>query len=148
VGTLQGHDNRVSCLGVSNDAISLCTGSWDSMVRFPLVACFRCDLTPRAAPDLGMVIDARMNHAKHFERRRPFINPHIYLNQRQHDTVNAACRVRCIIQQSLRTFHVRCGARIPSSLPSPTPIPPGQRRAVNHFLTVRTKKKFLLFGGR
>lgn len=33
VGTLQGHDNRVSCLGVSNDAMSLCTGSWDSMVR-------------------------------------------------------------------------------------------------------------------
>lgn len=36
VGTLQGHDNRVSCLGVSNDAMSLCTGSWDSMVSsFP-----------------------------------------------------------------------------------------------------------------
>jgi WD40 repeat protein len=34
VGTLQGHDNRVSCLGVSNDALSLCTGSWDSMVRY------------------------------------------------------------------------------------------------------------------
>ena len=32
VGTLQGHENRVSCLGVSNDAMSLCTGSWDSMV--------------------------------------------------------------------------------------------------------------------
>lgn len=29
---MQGHDNRVSCLGVSNDALSLCTGSWDSMV--------------------------------------------------------------------------------------------------------------------
>lgn len=43
VGTLQGHDNRVSCLGVSNDAMSLCTGSWDSMVSslplllFPLM---------------------------------------------------------------------------------------------------------------
>jgi guanine nucleotide-binding protein G(I)/G(S)/G(T) subunit beta-1 len=36
VGTLQGHDNRVSCLGVSNDALSLCTGSWDSMVGFTL----------------------------------------------------------------------------------------------------------------
>lgn len=33
VGVLQGHENRVSCLGVSNDAISLCTGSWDSTVR-------------------------------------------------------------------------------------------------------------------
>lgn len=33
VGTLQGHENRVSCLGVSQDAMSLCTGSWDSSVR-------------------------------------------------------------------------------------------------------------------
>lgn len=32
VGSLVGHDNRVSCLGVSNDGISLCTGSWDSLV--------------------------------------------------------------------------------------------------------------------
>lgn len=33
VGSLNGHENRVSCLGVSNDGISLCTGSWDSTVR-------------------------------------------------------------------------------------------------------------------
>lgn len=33
VGALVGHDNRVSCLGVSNDGMSLCTGSWDSLVR-------------------------------------------------------------------------------------------------------------------
>lgn len=32
VGSLSGHENRVSCLGVSNDGISLCTGSWDSLV--------------------------------------------------------------------------------------------------------------------
>lgn len=32
MGSLTGHDNRVSCLGVSNDGISLCTGSWDSLV--------------------------------------------------------------------------------------------------------------------
>ena len=32
VGSLNGHENRVSCLGVSNDGISLCTGSWDSLV--------------------------------------------------------------------------------------------------------------------
>lgn len=32
VGSLNGHENRVSCLGVSNDAMSLCTGSWDSTV--------------------------------------------------------------------------------------------------------------------
>lgn len=38
VGSLNGHENRVSCLGVSNDGISLCTGSWDSTVClfFPL----------------------------------------------------------------------------------------------------------------
>ena len=34
VGTLSGHENRVSCLGVSNDGISLCTGSWDSTVSY------------------------------------------------------------------------------------------------------------------
>jgi hypothetical protein len=33
VGSLVGHENRVSCLGVSNDGISLCTGSWDAFVR-------------------------------------------------------------------------------------------------------------------
>lgn len=36
VGSLSGHENRVSCLGVSNDGISLCTGSWDSLVSDPL----------------------------------------------------------------------------------------------------------------
>lgn len=34
VGSLVGHENRVSCLGVSNDGISLCTGSWDSLVSY------------------------------------------------------------------------------------------------------------------
>ena len=34
VGNLNGHENRVSCLGVSNDGMSLCTGSWDSTVSF------------------------------------------------------------------------------------------------------------------
>jgi len=38
VGALQGHENRVSCLGVSNDAMSLCTGSWDATVRVLLRA--------------------------------------------------------------------------------------------------------------
>lgn len=37
VGSLVGHENRVSCLGVSNDGISLCTGSWDSLVGCPLL---------------------------------------------------------------------------------------------------------------
>ncbi|MCO5609440.1 hypothetical protein L7F22_063666 [Adiantum nelumboides] len=29
-GVLAAHENRVSCLGVSNDGMALCTGSWDS----------------------------------------------------------------------------------------------------------------------
>ena len=33
VGCLAGHDNRVSCLGVSNDGMALCTGSWDSFAK-------------------------------------------------------------------------------------------------------------------
>ncbi|KAL9563477.1 hypothetical protein ACKAV7_012385 [Fusarium commune] len=33
VGSLVGHENRVSCLGVSNDGTSLCTGSWDSLLK-------------------------------------------------------------------------------------------------------------------
>jgi len=30
---LPGHDNRVSCLGVSHDGMALCTGSWDSFLK-------------------------------------------------------------------------------------------------------------------
>lgn len=45
VGTLQGHDNRVSCLGVSNDAMSLCTGSWDSMASSPTTLLHKQKLT-------------------------------------------------------------------------------------------------------
>lgn len=30
---LSGHDNRVSCLGVSSDGNALCTGSWDSLLK-------------------------------------------------------------------------------------------------------------------
>jgi len=33
VYSLQGHDNRVSCLGVSGDGLALCTGSWDSLLK-------------------------------------------------------------------------------------------------------------------
>lgn len=33
VGVLTGHENRVSCLGVSADGMALCTGSWDSTLR-------------------------------------------------------------------------------------------------------------------
>lgn len=33
IGTLKGHENRVSCLGVSPDGMALCTGSWDKLLR-------------------------------------------------------------------------------------------------------------------
>jgi guanine nucleotide-binding protein G(I)/G(S)/G(T) subunit beta-1 len=33
VGTLSGHENRVSCLGVSTDGMALCTGSWDNLLK-------------------------------------------------------------------------------------------------------------------
>lgn len=36
VGVLAGHENRVSCLGVSADGMALCTGSWDSMLKVRL----------------------------------------------------------------------------------------------------------------
>jgi len=33
ISCLAGHDNRVSCLGVSTDGMALCTGSWDSFLK-------------------------------------------------------------------------------------------------------------------
>jgi guanine nucleotide-binding protein G(I)/G(S)/G(T) subunit beta-1 len=33
VGVLAGHENRVSCLGVSADGMALCTGSWDGLLK-------------------------------------------------------------------------------------------------------------------
>lgn len=33
MGTLSGHENRVSCLGVSSDGMAMCTGSWDSTLK-------------------------------------------------------------------------------------------------------------------
>ncbi|KTF82526.1 hypothetical protein cypCar_00011749 [Cyprinus carpio] len=32
-GVLAGHDNRVSCLGVTSDGMAVATGSWDSFLR-------------------------------------------------------------------------------------------------------------------
>lgn len=32
-GVLAGHDNRVSCLGVTGDGMAVATGSWDSFLR-------------------------------------------------------------------------------------------------------------------
>ncbi|KTF79410.1 hypothetical protein cypCar_00016629 [Cyprinus carpio] len=33
VGVLSGHDNRVSCTGVPEDGMCVCTGSWDSFLK-------------------------------------------------------------------------------------------------------------------
>jgi WD40 repeat protein len=33
LGVLAGHDNRVSCLGVTDDGMAVATGSWDSFLR-------------------------------------------------------------------------------------------------------------------
>jgi len=33
IGVLQGHNDRVSCLGVTADGMALCTGSWDNLLR-------------------------------------------------------------------------------------------------------------------
>lgn len=32
-GVLSGHDNRVSCTGVPEDGMGVCTGSWDSFLK-------------------------------------------------------------------------------------------------------------------
>lgn len=47
---LQGHENRISCLGVSSDGTALCTGSWDSTlkVRFAVIYVDRQILIPAA----------------------------------------------------------------------------------------------------
>lgn len=67
VGKLEGHVNRVSCLGVSNDAMSLCTGSWDSTVCYPAILVRRCssvracDADKSLAQNLGVKRLARGN---------------------------------------------------------------------------------------
>lgn len=33
LGILAGHDNRVSCLGVTENGMAVATGSWDSFLR-------------------------------------------------------------------------------------------------------------------
>ena len=43
VGVLTGHENRVSCLGVSVDGMALCTGSWDSTLKVRKCTTFESD---------------------------------------------------------------------------------------------------------
>jgi WD40 repeat protein len=49
VGVLTGHENRVSCLGVSVDGMALCTGSWDSTLKVRKHLMFESDGTLTSA---------------------------------------------------------------------------------------------------
>jgi len=57
VGTLQGHENRVSCLGVSPDGMALCTGSWDSLLKVkpPSPKLFLSDFLSPSLLDMGII---------------------------------------------------------------------------------------------
>jgi hypothetical protein len=48
VGVLAGHENRVSCLGVSADGMALCTGSWDSTLKVRRVTMSKWPFRPSA----------------------------------------------------------------------------------------------------
>lgn len=75
IGTLKGHENRVSCLGVSPDGMALCTGSWDKLLRvrstiystllYTLLR-FRSTLFFL----VGAVLCSRVTHLLSFVRRR------------------------------------------------------------------------------
>lgn len=60
VGVLAGHENRVSCLGVSADGNAMCTGSWDGLLKVSMVDRRQCSLTRGLTGDatrtLGLVI--------------------------------------------------------------------------------------------
>lgn len=75
VGVLQGHDNRVSCLGVSNDAMSLCTGSWDSTVRAMMLPISKRLTQWHLASNLGLKLASAIRHID--DSNIPF--PHIPL---------------------------------------------------------------------
>jgi len=61
VGNLNGHENRVSCLGVSNDGMSLCTGSWDATVCSSV-------MEPRA---IGLILN--LSHSSRFGHGSAYI---------------------------------------------------------------------------
>jgi hypothetical protein len=62
VGVLTGHENRVSCLGVSADGMALCTGSWDSTLKVRLSS-FLCEI--KLMGGLGLGINAEKISAHH-----------------------------------------------------------------------------------
>lgn len=59
VYVLEGHDNRVSCLGVSSDGMALCTGSWDSFLKV------RIQLQSTAAGDSILITTLFRSGLKH-----------------------------------------------------------------------------------
>lgn len=54
VGVLTGHENRVSCLGVSTDGMALCTGSWDSTLRVRLTISSKYNVSSIFGQFIGM----------------------------------------------------------------------------------------------
>ncbi len=55
VGVLTGHENRVSCLGVSSDGMALCTGSWDSTLKVRSIGSMSLRSRSRCMSGLGIV---------------------------------------------------------------------------------------------
>ena len=63
VGVLTGHENRVSCLGVSIDGMALCTGSWDSTLRVCLIFFSKPEIV-MLITSLGLGIDKFLLHIR------------------------------------------------------------------------------------
>ena len=63
VGVLTGHENRVSCLGVSTDGMALCTGSWDSTLRVSLPSALLYLPTEHHPLGLGLNLTSSWNSA-------------------------------------------------------------------------------------
>jgi WD40 repeat protein len=62
VGVLAGHENRVSCLGVSPDGNALCTGSWDSVLKASLFQLVAIECLMTLAFRIGLVMKVAMQH--------------------------------------------------------------------------------------
>lgn len=61
VGVLAGHENRVSCLGVSPDGNALCTGSWDSVLKVSLASRCAIESLLTLAARTGLVMSVVMH---------------------------------------------------------------------------------------
>ncbi|KAG6899575.1 hypothetical protein C0993_009046 [Termitomyces sp. T159_Od127] len=96
VGVLTGHENRVSCLGVSADGMALCTGSWDSTLR-------AIDLTSKSIQPLLEMSDA--------DRAAKAARARAMLKKRQREKANEAATTNSSVASPIS----------PSRTLSPTP---------------------------